>query len=242
MQLLQQFRLGTELVPFVLELDSHVHTAFLVLSEPNCPESPSADFPCRPELPIKKVPNHLVLIMNSSSVYKEDPMNSESVVGFITELYERLTEDKELQLPSEDSLFNEVLEVVEVNRIYSWREKVDAATVDLAKRWLGEEVNLETMLPKWSDQFCEDDELSSVFRKISDLVATWKKVLTEVLYRDSSIFSIPTEMLSPDKLLYSPHVPEHMPESGNSSEEGVEIELFAGDRESDDFIERLNEE
>lgn len=169
-------------------------------------------------------------------------MSSESVVGFITELYERLTEDRELQLPPEDSLFNEVLEVVEVNQIYSWKEKVDAATVDLAKRWLGEEVNLETMLPKWSDQFCEDDELSSVFRKISDLVATWKKVLTKVLYRDSSIFSIPGEMLSPDKLPYSPHAPEYMPELRDSEEEGAEIELFTGDKDSEDLIGRLNEE
>ena len=129
-------------------------------------------------------------------------MDKDRIYGFLSDLHEILTTEESLQLPRQ-ALFNEELQAIEANVIFSWRERVDSATVDLAIRWLEAEVDLHTALPRWNDLYYEDPDLSPLLRRLTRLVTSWKDDLAAALIQDESAFAIPEEIQSPAPPVYS---------------------------------------
>mmetsp|Transcript_466 Transcript_466/g.494 ORF Transcript_466/g.494 Transcript_466/m.494 type:complete len:105 (+) Transcript_466:102-416(+) len=64
---------------------------------------------------------------------------------------------------------------------------------DLAQRWLQEEVDLEAKIKQWSNTFYEEPEFTEALGKLSEIVEIWKKVLTDALYKDPSVYTMPKE-------------------------------------------------
>lgn len=119
-------------------------------------------------------------------------MNKDSVIGFLTEFYDLLKTDPNLQLPSED-VFNYNLYTVNKPIILEWKSRVDAAMTDLAQRWLQEDVELESSIKQWSNTFYEEPEFTEALGKLSEIVEVWKKILTDALYKDPSVYTMPKE-------------------------------------------------
>lgn len=117
-------------------------------------------------------------------------MNKDNIIGFLLELNEML-ETSQYKIPGE--LFDEGSKCIKKDLVQDWKNKVDASTADLSKRWLQEEVNLETCIKQWSSAFYADFEFTEVIGKIAKIVEDWKKSLTEALYKDASIYTMPKE-------------------------------------------------
>ena len=117
-------------------------------------------------------------------------MNKDNIIGFLVELNEMLETDK-YKLPTD--IFDENTKSIKRNVIMDWKTKVDENTADLSMRWLQEEVNLETCIKQWSSTFYDEYEFTEAIGKISKIVEYWKKTLTEVLYKDPSVYTMPKE-------------------------------------------------
>lgn len=117
-------------------------------------------------------------------------MNKDNIIGFLLELNEML-ETNQFKIPGD--LFDEATKSIKKESIQEWKNKVDASTADLSKRWLQEEVNLETCIKQWSCAYYADFEFTEAIGKISKIVEDWKKSLTEALYKDASIYTMPKE-------------------------------------------------
>lgn len=122
-------------------------------------------------------------------------MNKDNIIGFLVELNEMLETDK-FKIPAE--LFDETTKTIKRNTILEWKAKVDESTADLSMRWLQEEVNLETCIKQWSSAFYADFEFTEAIGKIAKIVEDWKKALTEVLYKDASVYTMPKESAEND--------------------------------------------
>ena len=117
-------------------------------------------------------------------------MNKDNIIGFLLELNEML-ESSQYKIPAE--LFDEGSKGIKKDLIQDWKNKVDASTADLPKKWLQEVANLETCIKQWSSAFYADFEFTEVIGKIAKIVEDWKKSLTEALYKDASIYTMPKE-------------------------------------------------
>lgn len=122
-------------------------------------------------------------------------MNKDNIIGFLVELNEMLENEKYV-LPKD--IYDENSKSVKKNVIMEWKTLVDEATADLSVRWLQEEVNLETCIKQWSSTFYDEYEFTEAIAKIAKIVETWKKSLTEALYKDPSIYTMPKESVEVD--------------------------------------------
>ena len=122
-------------------------------------------------------------------------MNKDNIIGFLVELNEML-ENEKFVLPKD--IYDENSKSVKKNVIMEWKTLVDEATADLSVRWLQEEVNLETCIKQWSSTFYDEYEFTEAIAKIAKIVETWKKSLTEALYKDPSIYTMPKESVEVD--------------------------------------------
>lgn len=122
-------------------------------------------------------------------------MNKDNIIGFLVELNEML-ENEKYQLP--EDIFDESSKCIKRNIIMEWKIRIDEATSDLSMRWLQEEVNLETCIKQWSSTFYDEYEFTEVIGKIAKIVENWKKSLTDALYKDPSVYTMPKENVGND--------------------------------------------
>jgi hypothetical protein len=146
-------------------------------------------------------------------------MNKDNIIGFLLELNEMLETDKYL-LP--EDIYDEISKSIRRNAIIDWKTKVDEATADLSVRWLQEEVNLETCIKQWSSTFYDEYEFTEAIGKIAKIVENWKKKLTDVLYKDPSIYTMPKESHDLESGVLETHNDSLAEDSESKSEEQQE--------------------
>ena len=132
-------------------------------------------------------------------------MNKDNIIGFLVELNE-LLENEKYHLPKD--IYDEGNKCIKKNAIMEWKIMVDEATADLSVRWLQEQVSLETCIKQWSSTFYDEYEFTEAIAKIAKIVEYWKKTLTDALYKDPSIYTMPKENAEMDS-----EIPENQDDS-----------------------------
>jgi hypothetical protein len=146
-------------------------------------------------------------------------MNKDNIIGFLVELNEMLETEK-FKIPNE--LFDDSTKTIKRNLILEWKSRVDESTADLSMRWLQEEVSLETCIKQWSSAFYADFEFTEAIGKIAKIVEDWKRALTEALYKDASVYTMPKESAENDS--ENPENPNDSLQEDSSSSEDSEDE------------------
>jgi hypothetical protein len=169
-------------------------------------------------------------------------MNKDNIIGFLVELNEMLESEK-FKLPTD--IYDETNKCIKRSTIVDWKSRVDEATADLSIRWLQEEVNLESSIKQWSSTFYDEYEFTEAIGKIAKIVEYWKKTLTEILYKDPSVYTMPKENADNEDVMENEN--DSLQEDSESSQSEIleerkeESEEKGKEKEKIDVIDEVEE-